>query len=384
MAMALLAQTWAAGRGGDVVALIVDHGLRPESAAEARMTQHRLWFHGIAAQVLTVHGLSLGTALAARAREARYAALTGACASAGILHLLLAHHAADQAETVIMRREAQSGPVGLAGMAAIVENAEVRLLRPLLDIPAGRLRATASVAGLGWVEDPSNTDPAATRARIRAQRCDPDGTGEGTRGLVEDAAAKGAARAEQDRETAAALAACASFHPEGFVLLDCDALAPPPLAAVIGAVGGSLYRPSPRDLRGLRRGLRSMTVAGVQVRPAGRLAPGAWLVHREAAAVGSAVPAADGALWDGRFRLSGTMAGAMVAALGADAAKVRNRTDLPAAVLSTLPAIRRGDTLISVPTLDCNGGVVQATWFPRVPAACAPFAWAPAGCYAQG
>ena len=83
---------------------------------------------------------------------ARYRLLRDECRRRGILHLLLAHHADDQAETVAMRAARRSGPDGLAGMAALVDQPEVRLLRPLLGCiarPAYRhaSRARRAVAG---------------------------------------------------------------------------------------------------------------------------------------------------------------------------------------------------------------------------------------------
>src|SRR6266536_2158308 len=64
MALALLADTWARERGGSLIALIVDHGLREASAAEATGTAARLRERGIAARVLTIGGLARGSALA--------------------------------------------------------------------------------------------------------------------------------------------------------------------------------------------------------------------------------------------------------------------------------------------------------------------------------
>ncbi|MCW3477940.1 tRNA lysidine(34) synthetase TilS, partial [Limobrevibacterium gyesilva] len=158
MALALLARDWTRARGGRITALVVDHGLRAASAGEAACTRDRLAMLGIPARLFTLQGLGHGPALAARARAARYAVLEAACAKASILHLLLAHHAADQAETVAMRLLDRSGPAGLAGMAALVEAGRVRRLRPLLPVPPGRLRATLHAAGIAWVEDPSNAD----------------------------------------------------------------------------------------------------------------------------------------------------------------------------------------------------------------------------------
>ncbi len=173
MALALLADGWAKARGGALLALSVDHGLRAESADEAAATVARLGARGIATRLLRLEGLAHGNAMAERARDARFAVLTRACASVGILHLLLGHHAGDQAETVLMRALGGSGPAGMAGMLPLVETASIRILRPLLGISPARLRATVVTAGLAWVEDPSNADRRALRPRLRMLRAGP-------------------------------------------------------------------------------------------------------------------------------------------------------------------------------------------------------------------
>ncbi len=117
MALALLADAWARERGGSLLALVVDHRLRPESGSEAMAAVARLGALGIATRLLAINGLSRGPALAERARSARSAVLEAACTDAGILHLLLGHHAGDQAETLLIRTLGGSGPAGLAGMA---------------------------------------------------------------------------------------------------------------------------------------------------------------------------------------------------------------------------------------------------------------------------
>src|SRR5262245_29663930 len=157
-ALAVLAYAWACERGGSLLALVADHGLRPESGQEAADTVARLATLGIAARRLTIAGLDRGPALAERARRARFDALETACAEAGIVHLLLGHHAADQAETVLIRSLGGSGPAGLAGIAALVETRRLRILRPLLAFPPAFMRARLAAAGVTWVEDPSNAD----------------------------------------------------------------------------------------------------------------------------------------------------------------------------------------------------------------------------------
>jgi tRNA(Ile)-lysidine synthase len=353
-ALALLAHAWARARGGSVRALIVDHGLRDESAAEAALTRARLMARGIAAEVLTLQGLARGPALAARARAARYRALEAACCVHGIVHLLLGHHAGDQAETLAIRAGAGSGPAGLAAMAALSESAWVRRLRPLLAVPPARLRATLRAAGIGWVEDPSNADPATLRARLRAMRGDPAGTGAGTHRALATAAAHGAARAAGEHLIAAVLARRATLYPEGYAILTPGALPPPALAALLRVIGGRDWAPAPRQVARLAAALAPATLGGVRLLPAGRRSPGGWLVVREAAAVAPPVPATPGAVWDGRFRIAADAAvlpGAELGALGEDYLALPGRQRLAASVLPVLPAVRVKGAVVAVPHL---------------------------------
>ena len=151
LATALLMRNWVRDQGGDILALVVDHGLRAESRSEAEATIARLSAMGIAAVLLSLTDLAPGPGIAARARDARHAVLEAEAARRGIVHLVFGHHAADQAETVCMRLLAGSGEGGLSGMSPLVETALLRRLRPLLSIPPARLRATLRVAGVEWV-----------------------------------------------------------------------------------------------------------------------------------------------------------------------------------------------------------------------------------------
>ena len=377
MALALLADAWARARGGTLLALIVDHGLRAEATDEAAATAARLGTHGIATRLLRLDGLTHGTALAERARDARYAALTQTCASAGILHLLLGHHAGDQAETVLMRALGGSGPAGMAAMLPLVETASVRILRPLLAIAPARLRATLVAAAMPWVEDPSNADRRALRPRLRMLRLDRDGAGSATAALVAAAAVSARGRTEQDWQIASELAAWVVLRPEGFALLPSTGLTPQALAAVIQVIAGAQFPPPTRSVAPLADALKPATLAGTRLLSAGRLGEG-WLLTREPAAIAPPIPAVPGAVWDARFRLvrHGPLpASAMLGAVGDDASRLRHASVLPAAVLRTLPAIRHGSNLLAVPHLDyperkaCEG--ISLIFSPPRPAAAA-------------
>ena len=411
LCLAWLTQTW-----GQPTALIVDHRLRPGSTDEAHITARRLAGFGVPSRILTLDGLQPGPGLAARARTARYAALTQAAAELGLCDLLLGHHAGDQAETVLMRQRAGSGPAGLAAMPLLAEHSTIRLVRPLLGSPPGRLRATLRQAGIAWVEDPSNTSGPALRTRLRRELDDPDGSGPRVTALLRQAALHGRHRAALDDQVAATLAERACIHPEGFATLSSGPVPPDCLGALIQMLSGRPYKPDSLALARLAAAPAPATLGGVRLLAAGRLehdparrtrpqdqdarkrgrhqpsgsgsptVPGVpspvLLLVREAVAMAAPVPAQDGALWDGRFRLHarGPLPdGASVGALGNDAPRTRHLTHLPDAVLRTLPAIRVGANLCAVPhlgffaesehTKGWTDGLVRITLCPSGPAA---------------
>jgi tRNA(Ile)-lysidine synthase len=207
LALALLAEEWAAARGGRIVGLIVDHALRPESAMEATATAALLRRHGCDAEILRWSEAKPNAGLQEAARAARYRLLREACRRRGILHLLVAHHADDQAETVAMRAARQSGPDGLAGMSAAVELPEVRLLRPLLGVCRSRVTATLLTRGVPWIDDPSNADPRFERARLRA-------------GHRPAAPAADGGRSVREQRLAAAAVEALEISPAGDVAID--------------------------------------------------------------------------------------------------------------------------------------------------------------------
>ena len=334
-----MALAWLLARWGDPLAAIVDHGLRAESADEAALTATRLATFGVRS-IIQPAGLATGPAQATRARNARYSLLLQTCQETGRPDLVVAHHAGDQAETARMRQDAGTGPLGLAGMATIDYRPQARLLRPLLAIDPARLRATLRHAGIAWVEDPSNLDRRSPRIRLRAAMTPQDRAES-----LSAAAAAGSRRMALEREIAAKLAA-SWIAPEGFAIVP-NAIDGHALSALIWTISGQPHPPP----RSARQGPTARTLHGVTLRPAGRLGPG-LLIAREVSAVAAPVPARDGLVWDGRFRLAGQIpAGLTLGALGADSALLRRWSTLPAIVLASLPALRRNGVLWAVPHL---------------------------------
>ena len=327
MALALLADRWARARGGRVRALTVDHGLRSAAAGEARQVGRWLRARGIAHATLQWRGPKPKANLQAAARGARYDLLSSWCARHGVLHLLTAHHANDQAETFLLRLARGSGAEGLASSPAVLERAAMRVLRPLLGVPRARLVAGLARAGQGWVEDPTNADTAHARVRMRALAAPLAAEGLTASRLVATARHLARARAALERDTAAFLARALRLDPAGFARLDRAALcaADPEwrlraLARVVRTLGGEAHRPRMAGLEALchalrARDFRGRTLGGCTFAPAG--ADAVW-VCREAGTLAPPIALVAGAPWDGRFVSAESRAGLVLGPLGAE------------------------------------------------------------------
>jgi len=309
MALLALARDWLREREGDLLALIVDHGLRPGSDREA--TRVAAWARalGARAEILRWEGPKPVSRIQERAREARYRLLRDACRRAGVLHLATAHHRDDLAETVALRRMRGSGARGLAGMFAERFFEELRLLRPLLAIPRARLEATLRARGLPRLEDPSNLDPRFARGRLR------HGPPLPVAALFDEAVAAARRRAGLEAALASFCARHLRPHPTGLLEVSATAwraLSPEPAelflerAAMVAA--GSPYPPRRRKLAALAATLRHLgegrrTLAGCifEIVPGGRR----LRIGREPGRI--APPLASGGegtvLWDRRWRL---------------------------------------------------------------------------------
>jgi tRNA(Ile)-lysidine synthase len=170
VALMWLAARWRAAlkQGPRLVAVTVDHGLRAESAREAREVKRLASSLGIEHRTLIWRGDKPKTGLPAAARDARYDLLAKAARRIGATHIVTAHTRDDQAETVLMRLSRGSGIAGLAGMARRSARGDVVVLRPLLDVPKEQLVATLRRAKIDFAIDPTNRDLAYTRPRLRA------------------------------------------------------------------------------------------------------------------------------------------------------------------------------------------------------------------------
>lgn len=168
--MALLHLAQAVMPRTEIHALTLDHGLRHESAQEAK--QIAAWIADwprVTHHILKWKGNKPESGIMEAARDARYDILCKWCGRNGIRQLWVAHHAGDQAETFLFRLAHGSGVDGLSGMAAVspYRDSGIDVIRPLLDRTKDEIVAYCTRAKIPFVTDPTNTNMKYARARLR-------------------------------------------------------------------------------------------------------------------------------------------------------------------------------------------------------------------------
>ena len=163
-----MAAEWAKRRGKTrIEAATVDHGLRPESADEAKAVGEICARLAVGHRVLQWKGVKPTSRLQERAREARYRLLVDHAKAIGADAVMTAHHADDQAETVLFRLLRGSGVAGLRGMDLVTTRDGMTIARPLIGLKKRDLVAFANARGAPFIDDPSNIDPRFARTRLR-------------------------------------------------------------------------------------------------------------------------------------------------------------------------------------------------------------------------
>jgi tRNA(Ile)-lysidine synthase len=167
MALLALMQHWAKKHGTAISAVTVDHGLRPEAAAEAAMVAEFCASQGIDQDILRWDGWDGQGNLQAAARDARYRLMADWAKAKGVDAICLGHTRDDQAETFLMRLARKAGSDGLRGMPDRFERHGMRWVRPVLDVGRADLRAFLRRHEIEWVDDPSNEDEGFDRVKAR-------------------------------------------------------------------------------------------------------------------------------------------------------------------------------------------------------------------------
>ena len=141
-------------RGTTLTAVHVNHGISPRAEHWATFCAEQCALRGVTL-VTRVLALRRGQRanLEAVARHARYRMLREADADV----IALAHHADDQAETVLLQLLRGAGPRGLSAMPRFAPGTPA-LWRPLLDLTRATLAGYAAERGIAWIVDESNAD----------------------------------------------------------------------------------------------------------------------------------------------------------------------------------------------------------------------------------
>lgn len=387
IALCRLVADYAEQVGGKVVALTVDHGLRPESAAEALQVGKWLKDLNVAHHILVWEGEKPVSRIEEIARDARYNLLLSWCRDNGCLHLLLAHNQGDQAETFLLRLAKSSGVDGLAAMPAQSFRREVEVLRPLLSFSRERIIATNHAYGQEWVEDPSNQSEVFQRVKWRKfmPALKP-------LGITADSVALAVAKQAEVKDVLANMiadfaASSVKISPLGYAEIAWQAAldlqeetACRLLSHILMTIGGEKYPPRREKVLHLWESLREgkqksgHTLAGCKVIL--REKDTQLLIVREVEKLPPPMPLSimegKDLYWD-RFKLS--FAGdipenAVLAPLGRG--KKELFPEVPAAALVSLPAIFVKDTLLLVPHLGYKDktvktGNAQVCFMPALP-----------------
>ena len=295
--------------------LVVDHGLRPESAREARGVVQ-------AAKALQLESKALrwtdapGKGIEAAAREARYRLMGAVLHKQKRATLYVGHTEDDQAETFLLRLARGSGLDGLSAMRTLApyphpDFPALAVARPLLGFGRAELRAWAKAKKLEWLEDPMNADPRFDRVKMRALAPALAEAGLSSGRIALAARHMAAAREALELVTAAVLERAVRPGPAGGLLLDPAALAAAPrelglraLAALLQRLSGQTYRPRFTALERLHGQIAEgsvgggATLAGCRIGPAPArerlFGPGTLKITAESARKGAVPPARKG------------------------------------------------------------------------------------------
>lgn len=370
MALLHLMAEMAARFGLRVEVATIDHGLRPEAAAEAAFVAEVCKALGLAHVTLPWADHPETGNLMQAASLARRTLLAGWARARGLSRVAMAHTADDLAESFLMSLARGTGLDGLCGMRRHWQEGGVGFVRPLLDLTRAELRAYLERHQREWCEDPTNEDDRYTRSRARKALALLEPLGITTDRLTETMRNLADVRATLQM-TLADFTARAVVERAGSLELSLDDyrdLAPELrrrlLVAMIRWMSGARHPPRADQVQTLSLALRDQTAAtlggcrfvveGTRLR-----------VSREASAAQGRVPA--GSAWDHRWRVAGDgPPGMEIGALGEEGLRQCpqwRETGIGREVLLVTPGLWLGDRLIAAPCADF--GPATATCAPN-------------------
>ena len=265
---------------GRAYVVTVDHGLRTESAHEAKQVAVLCAKLGLDHSILPWKGEKPSGNLQATARHARYRLIAEHMRERGANALVLAHHLDDQVETFLDRLTRGSGVFGLAAMQEDEGNGPegLNILRPLLSVRKAALQQVLTDRGIAWQEDRSNSDVAYKRVRLRALLSALEGEGLDASGLAQTAKRLRRARDAMDHWVRTFWASHVVVHPAGPLRIERAAWQELPqeirlrtLAQAIVIAKGSDYAPRLASLESLE--------AEILTEPEGRKTLGGTVVN---------------------------------------------------------------------------------------------------------
>ncbi|MEL6167179.1 MAG: tRNA lysidine(34) synthetase TilS [Pseudomonadota bacterium] len=374
--LALLDLMHGHAREGDfqLSAVTVDHGLRPEAAAEARHVAAYCSTRGIPHQTLRWSDWDGTGNLQAEAREARYRLIAKWARDRGIGAVALGHTENDVAETFLLRLARGAGIDGLARMQDRFERNGVIWLRPLLGQTRDACRTYLEERGVTWIEDPSNDDPRFDRVKVRQTLAALEPLGIDGPGLARTANHISKARHALEHYAAQEARRLTKFEGGDLLVTRNPVPAVPQeierrlVVAGIRFVSGAIYPPRSEALNEMFVALNAYgkgthTLGGCCVtllRPEGHLNQTLRITREWNAVKTLRTPTTE--VWD-RWRLEGPHSPALeVRALGHALAECPDwrAQSVPRVSLLASPAVFKGSTLVSAPLAGLkNGWIAQ-------------------------
>jgi len=415
LALTLLLDNWARSQKGRVIALTVDHRFRKSSKKEAIKVGKWLEKYDIEHHVLVNEKPKPKSNLQDEARALRYEMMTSWCKENDILHLAVAHHLDDQAETFLIRLGRGSGVDGLSSMAKVSVKNEVTIIRPLLQVPTLALKKYLKDKKQKWIEDPTNKKDDYTRNKIRKLLLKMSDKELMTGRLAETAKNMARARAALEQQTAREMVKCLELNDAGFCSLNVEnfkeiteEIALRILSSTLSSIGGNAYRPRFEKLFALysaileKNNFKGRTLWGCKIF-ASKDKKQIIICREESKLAKDRLISKNKEIhWDERFVLSLTNGAQptdykgkfLVGALGQKgwlnikkSLKKGSKIDYPKEVLYSLPCLKQISSvgiekIISVPHINFNATGSSKTVLKYRLCLAKPLAGLPFGCYA--